>query len=79
MSIGLWSICTAGIFDRPLAFNFQGAIKRVSLNNQPCKATPTLADINYNETLFFIRSLSVLTSIEEVVILSTIHMVEYVF
>ena len=59
MSIGLWSIFTAGIFDRPLAFNFQGAIKRVSLNNQPCKARPTLADINSNETLFYPFTVSV--------------------
>ena len=29
------------------------------MNNQPCKARPTLADINYNETLFYLFTVSV--------------------
>ena len=32
--------------------NSTGPIKRVFLNNQPCQATPTLININSNETLF---------------------------
>ena len=59
MLIALLSICTIGKFCESLAFNSTRPIKRVSLNNQPCKARPTLTDVNSNETNFYPFNVSV--------------------
>ena len=42
-----------------LVFNPKGPINCVSLNNQPCKARPTLVNINYNQPLFYPLTISV--------------------
>ena len=52
MFIGLISTCTRGSFCESLVFNSKGSIKCLSLNKQPCQASPTLVDIKPDETLF---------------------------
>ena len=56
-----WIICafTIGGFGESLAFNSKGPINCVSLNTQPCKARPTLVNINFAETLFYPFTVSV--------------------
>ena len=50
---GLLNACTIVSFSGSLASNFKELVKCISLNNQPCQARPTLADINSNETFFY--------------------------
>ena len=59
MFIGLLSAYITGCFGRLLAFNFNGRIKCVYLNNGPCQARPTLAYINSSEPLYFPFNVSV--------------------
>ena len=56
----------------------KGNIKCRSLNNQLCKARPTLYNINSDE-FFFIHLLLVLISLEGAVAILTIPMLEFVF
>ena len=42
MFIGLLGTCTIGNFSKSLVSNLKRPIKCVSLNNQSCKARPTL-------------------------------------
>ena len=42
-----------GSFVESSASNSEGHVKCASLNNQPCQATPTIADINFNDILFY--------------------------
>ena len=51
--IKLLSACTTGSFSGSLASNSKASIKCVSLNNRPCQARPTIANIKSNETLFY--------------------------
>ena len=51
MFIELLSICTIVSFSVSLVSNSRGPIKCVSSNIQPCRARPTLVDINSNKTL----------------------------
>ena len=53
MLIGLLSVCRIVCFGEPLASISKGHIKCASLNNQPCQARPTVADINFNDILFY--------------------------
>ena len=53
MFVGLLSVCTVESFSASLTFNYKETIKYVSLNNQPCQATPKLVDKNSDETLFY--------------------------
>ena len=57
--IGLSSACTIGSLCESLAFDSIGPIKCVTLNNQPCQARPTVADINSNTTLLYTYTVSV--------------------
>ena len=47
------SVCAIRSVGESLASSFEGRIKCVSLNNQPCHARSTLVDINSDETLFY--------------------------
>ena len=67
-----WSI---GTFGKSLAFNSKRPIKCLSLNNQPCKDRPSFFYTNSDKTLFYL----VLISLEEVVTLSMIYILEFVF
>ena len=58
MFIGLLSACTIH-FGESLVSNSKRPIKNVSLNNKPWQARPTLANINYNETLLYPNTVSV--------------------
>ena len=50
--LGGGSLSTGSIiFGESLVSDSKEHIKRVSLNNQPCQAMPTLIHINFNETL----------------------------
>ena len=47
-------VCTIRNFGKSLAFNSKRPIKCLkSLNNHPCQARPTVANINSDETLFY--------------------------
>ena len=59
MFIELLSICTIVSFSVSLVSNSRGPIKCVSSNIQPCRARPTLVDINSNKTLFYSFNVSV--------------------
>ena len=78
MFIGLLSTCTMGRFGKPLDFHSKGRLKCVFLNNWPFQVRPTLVDTNYNEA-FLTRLLSVLINLMDVVMLSMIYMLEYLF
>ena len=45
MFIGLLNVCTIESFVAPLALNYKGPRKCVSLNNQQCQVRPMLVDI----------------------------------
>ena len=60
MFVGLLSVCTVERFSASLTFNYKETIKYVSLNNQPCQATPKLVDKNSDETLFYSFIVSVI-------------------
>ena len=59
MFVGLLSITTVISFGKSLVFNFKGPIKCVSLNNQPAQTRPKLVNINSDETLFYLFTISV--------------------
>ena len=59
MFIGLLSICTIGNFSQPIVSNLNRLIKCVSLNNHPCQARSTLANINPDQTSFYSFTVSV--------------------
>ena len=62
--IGLLRTCTNfnehnfWSFDELLVSNLKKPIKCLSLKNQPCKAGPTLVNINANETAFYLLIVS---------------------
>ena len=56
--IGSLSASTKGSFSESLMSNFKGPIKCVSLNIRPCRARLTFVDINSNETLFSLLTVS---------------------
>ena len=56
---GLLSDCTIGRFGDSLAFNSNGPIKCVSLNNLTRKARATHVNINSNKTRFYRFTVSV--------------------
>ena len=59
MFIGLLSPCTIGGFRDSLVSNLKRPIKCISLNNQPCKARPTIVNTNSDKTLFYPFTVSV--------------------
>ena len=75
MFIGLLNVFAIGSFGVSLASNYKEPMKCVSLNNQPCKARPTIVSISSDKTLF----IHLLISVVEVVTLLTIRMLEFVF
>ena len=58
MLIRFLSTFIIGNFGKSSFFNSKGPIQCMSLNNPPCKATPTLVNINSDEKIFFIYFLS---------------------
>ena len=78
MIIGLWMVCIIGFFGESIASNSEGRIKFVSLNNQPCQASPHSSTQTLMK-LFFIHLLLMLISVVGDVILLMIHILEYVF
>ena len=60
MFVGLLSVCTRGIFGESLVSYSEGYMEYASLsNNQSCHARPTLVNINFNETLFYLFAVNV--------------------
>ena len=59
MFIGLLSACAIGSFGKSLVSNLKRFTKCVSLNNQPCKARPTIVNIYSHKTLFYQFTVSV--------------------
>ena len=57
--IGLSSTCIIGRVGKSLHFYSKGPTKCVSLNNQPSKTRPTLVNINFDETLFYLFTVRV--------------------
>ena len=55
----LLSACATGSFGESLVPNLKRPIKCVQKKNHPCKARPTLVDINSYETLFYPFTVSV--------------------
>ena len=53
MFIGLLSTCWREVFGESLISNFDGHIKFVSLNNQPCQDRLTFVNLHSNETIFY--------------------------
>ena len=49
----------AGRLGKSLAINSEVCTKFISLNNQPCQARAILVDINSNETLIYLFTVSV--------------------
>ena len=78
MFIGLLSISTLVSFSRSLHSNYKESIRYVTLNDHPCKARPTLVDINSNKTLFHSFTTSV-NKCGEFSTLLMIHMLDFVF
>ena len=58
MFIGLLSLCTIGNLGESLISYSKGLIKRLTLNNGPCQARPTLGNISSNETHFYLFTVS---------------------
>ena len=54
----LLSVCAIGSFGESLVSNSKGPIKCVSLSKHPCQARPTIVNINSDETLFFLFTVS---------------------
>ena len=59
MFIVLLSVCTIVNFGELLAFTYNEAVKCVSPNNQPYKATSTIVNINSDKTPFYPSTVSV--------------------
>ena len=78
MYIGLLSISTFVNFSKSLHSNFKESIKYVTLNDHPCKARPTIVDINSNKTLFHPFTTSV-NKCGELATLLMIHMLDFGF
>ena len=77
MFIVLLNVCILVSFGRSLLP--KEPTKCLTLNNWPCKARPTLVNINSDETLFFSHLLLVLISVVEPVTLLMFHMLAFVF
>ena len=59
MFIGSLHVCTIGSFSESLLSNLNRPIICLYLNNHPYQARPTLANINSDETLFYLLTVSV--------------------
>ena len=73
MFIGLSSVCAIGSFGASLASNYKEPINCVSLNNQPCKAGPTVVKYKIWQNSFLSILLLVLIKVVEVLTLDN-HM-----
>ena len=76
--IGLLRVCTGETFGGLLASTTKGPIKHVSLNNRLWQTRPTLVNINFHQLLYYPLQ-SMLINAMKVIILMTIHMLEYAF
>ena len=59
MFIGLLSICTIGSVSKSLASYSEAYLNFISLDNWPCQAKPTLVNINSNQPLYCLDTVSV--------------------